>query len=92
LHQQVGRSWWARIGRYWRIGRRRWLVIYQTKLAGVDKAINIFGTSKNANLPDVFALSMGKHEQKKILYFLATLKSNARTRHCAVLFVQTHKN
>jgi two-component system cell cycle response regulator len=58
----------------------------------VDKAINIFGTSKNANLPDVFALSMGKHEQKKILYFLATLKSNARTRHCAVLFVQTHKN
>ena len=58
----------------------------------MDKAINIFGTSKNANLPDIFALAMGKHEQEKILHFLATLKSNTSTRHCAVLVVQTHKN
>ena len=64
----------------------------QTKVAGVDEAINIFGTSQNANLPDVFALAMGKHEPEKILHFLATLKSNTSTRHCAVLVVQTHTN
>ena len=58
----------------------------------MDEAINIFGTSKNANLPDIFALAMGKHEQEKILHFLATLKSNTSTRHCAVLVVQTPKN
>ena len=64
----------------------------KSKVAGVDEAINILGTSKNANLPDVFALAMGNHEPEKILYFLATLKSNTSTRHCAVLVVQTHTN
>ena len=51
-----------------------------------------FDTSKNANLPDVFDLAMGKHEPEKILHFLATLKSNTSTRHCAVLVVKTHTN
>ncbi|MDG1104440.1 MAG: hypothetical protein P8N75_14010 [Ascidiaceihabitans sp.] len=37
----------------------------KTKVAGVDEAINILGTSKNANLPDVFALAMGNHEPEK---------------------------
>ena len=61
-----------------------------TKVADVDEALYIFGTSQNTNIPDVFALVMDETDPQKILHFLATLKSNASTRHCAVLMVQIH--